>query len=146
MSFLFINKTLQCNNLKTRTVMNAKIAVFVICVEAITYYCVCVKRKTLYNCLCSSSSCDSASLIRNTGEFGAKSYFTDYRTANTINGFRDSSPVLKIHGCYQKTQRFEQRSIAIQVIQGTCSVLMKTTHFKQFSNAFILYILTRIVW
>ena len=62
--------------------------------------CVCVKRITLCNCLCSSSSCFSASLIRNIGEFGAKTYFTHHRTANTIHGFRDSFRVLKIHGCY----------------------------------------------
>ena len=37
MSFLFINKTLRLNNLKIRTIMNAKISVFVICVEAIMY-------------------------------------------------------------------------------------------------------------
>ena len=37
MSFLFINKTLRLNNLKTRTAMNAKISVFVVCVEAIIY-------------------------------------------------------------------------------------------------------------
>ena len=37
MSFLFINKTLRLNNLKTRTAMNAKISIFVICVEAIIY-------------------------------------------------------------------------------------------------------------
>ena len=37
MSFQFINKTLRLNNLKTRTAMNAKISVFVICVEAIIY-------------------------------------------------------------------------------------------------------------
>ena len=39
--------------------------------------CVCLKCITLCNCLC-SSSCFSASLIRNIGEFGAKNYFTDY--------------------------------------------------------------------
>ena len=37
MSFLFINKTLRLNNLKTRTTVNAKISVFVICLEAIIY-------------------------------------------------------------------------------------------------------------
>ena len=37
LSFLFINKTLQLNNLKTRTGMNAKMSVFVVCVEAIIY-------------------------------------------------------------------------------------------------------------
>ena len=46
-------------------------------------YCVCMKRITLCNCLYSSSSCFSASLIRNIAEFGAKNYFTDPRTANT---------------------------------------------------------------
>ena len=65
-------------------------------------FCVCVKRITLCNCLCfsSPSSCDFASVIRNIGKFGAKNYFTDHRTANTIYGFRDSVPVLKIHDCY----------------------------------------------
>ena len=37
MSFLFISKTLGLDNLKTRTVMNAKISMFVICVEAMIY-------------------------------------------------------------------------------------------------------------
>ena len=35
--FLFINSTLWLNNLKTRTVTNAKISVFVNCAEAIMY-------------------------------------------------------------------------------------------------------------
>ena len=34
---MFINKILQLNNSKTRTAMNAKIPVFVICIEAIIY-------------------------------------------------------------------------------------------------------------
>ena len=34
---MFINKTLRPDNLKTGTVMNAKISVFVICVEAIIH-------------------------------------------------------------------------------------------------------------
>ena len=46
-------------------------------------YCVCVKRITLCNCLCSSSRF-SASLIR---EFGAKNYFADHLTAKTIQLF-----------------------------------------------------------
>ena len=37
MSFLFINKILQFNILKTRTAINVKISVFAICVEAILY-------------------------------------------------------------------------------------------------------------
>ena len=37
MSFRFTSTTLRFSNLKTRTVMNAKISVFVICVEAIMY-------------------------------------------------------------------------------------------------------------
>ena len=67
-------------------------------------FCVCVKRMRLCHCLCSSSCCDSASLIRNIGGFAAKNYFTDHRIANTIHSFRDSVPVLKIHSCYQDTQ------------------------------------------
>ena len=39
LSFLFINNTLWLNNLKTRTAMNAKISLFIICVvEAITHH------------------------------------------------------------------------------------------------------------
>ena len=37
MYFLFVNKTLRLNNLKTKTDVNAKISVFVICVAAIIY-------------------------------------------------------------------------------------------------------------
>ena len=37
MTYLFINKTLSPNNLQIRTVINAKISVFVVCVEAIVY-------------------------------------------------------------------------------------------------------------
>ena len=37
LSFLFLNKTLRLNNLKTRTAMNGKISVFAICVEVIIY-------------------------------------------------------------------------------------------------------------
>ena len=33
-----MNKTLRLNNLKTRRAMNAKILVFLICVEAIMYF------------------------------------------------------------------------------------------------------------
>ena len=39
-------------------------------------------------------------LCQNIGKFEAKNYFTDHRTANTIYGFRDSVPVLKIRDCY----------------------------------------------
>ena len=35
--FFVINKTLRLNNLKTRTAMNAKISLFVICAKAIIY-------------------------------------------------------------------------------------------------------------
>ena len=55
--------------------------------------------KTFGNCLC-SSSCDSASLIQNIREFGAKNYFIDHQTANTIHSFRDSVLFLKKQGCY----------------------------------------------
>ena len=76
-------------------------------------FCVCVKRVTICNFLCPFSSCDSASVIQNIGGFGAKNYFTNHRTDNTIHGFRDSVPVLKIHSCYYDTQKFEQLSIPI---------------------------------
>ena len=69
-----------------------------------TSCCVCVKRITFCNCLCSSSSssCFSAKVIRNIEEFGAKNYFTDHRTANTIQSFRDSFLVFKICDCQNR--------------------------------------------
>ena len=48
LSFLFINKTLQLNNLKTRTAMNGKISVFVICVKVIIYLLI----YHLHDCTC----------------------------------------------------------------------------------------------
>ena len=86
------------------------------CKPQLAYYCVCVKRITLCNCLCSSSSCFSASAIRNIGELRAKSYFTDHQKANTIHSFTDSVPVRRIYNCYQNTQTFEQLCISTQAI------------------------------
>ena len=62
-------------------------------------FCVSVKRITLYNDPCSSSPSTrvSDSLIQNIEDFGAKNYFTDYRTANKIHGLINSVLVLKIH-------------------------------------------------
>ena len=73
---------------------------------------------------CPENSCGSASLPWNIREFGAKCFLTDHETANSMDGFRDSFLVLKIHGCYQNTKKLEQLSISIQAIQGNCSVLM----------------------
>ena len=50
----------------------------------------------------SHSSRGFASVIWNIGKFGAKNYFTAHRTGNTIYGFRDLVPVLKIRDCYLK--------------------------------------------
>ena len=47
--FLFINKTLRLNNLKTRTVMNMKISVFVICVKAIIYLLLYIMHECTFN-------------------------------------------------------------------------------------------------
>ena len=58
------------------------------------------------------------------------------KLCSTVHGFRDSVPVLKVHGlrdsvsilkvygCYKDTQKFEQRFIPVQAIQGDYSVLM----------------------
>ena len=44
LSFLFVNKTVRLNNLKTRTAVNAKILVLAFCVEGsyICYYIICM--------------------------------------------------------------------------------------------------------
>ena len=49
LSFLFINKSLRVNNLKTRIAMNAKISVFVICVEVIVYLSLCNLHDCTFN-------------------------------------------------------------------------------------------------
>ena len=64
----------------------------------------------LCNSLRSSSSCDFNPEYQNSGEFGAKGYFTDHRTAKKILGFRDSFLALKIRQCYSDTQTNEQFS------------------------------------
>ena len=48
-------------------------------------YYVCLKSKML--CICRFSSSSSLRLFRNIGEFGAKKYFTDNQTADTIKLF-----------------------------------------------------------
>ena len=76
---------------------------YIIILQVYVIYIKLTYRITLCNCLCSSSSPSSrdfASVIRNIGKFGAKNYFTDHGTANTIDPFRHSFPVLKKHGCY----------------------------------------------
>ena len=60
---------------------------FLLRITQYTPFCVCMKGKTLCDCLRFSSCCDFASLIRNIGEFGAKNYFTGHRTSNTIKLF-----------------------------------------------------------
>ena len=57
------------------------------------------------SCSLSSPSRDFASVFWNIKKFGEKNYFTDHQTANTIQGFRDSVPALKIHQRYEDTQK-----------------------------------------
>ena len=47
------------------------------------FYCICLRSITLCNSLAICFLLSSR-LLRNIGEFGAKIYFTDYRTANAI--------------------------------------------------------------
>ena len=100
-------------------------------------YCVCVKRITLCNWLFFFLFF-FVSFIQNMGKFGAKNYFADHRIANTILGFRDSFPVLKIRenltNCPFVSKRYKM----------TITVCL-CNHFKQFSDVFMLYILTQIV-
>ena len=63
-----------------------------------------------------TSCCFCGSTLRNIGKLRAKSYFADHERANTIHGFTDSVPILKIYNCYQDMQTFEQLSISTQAI------------------------------
>lgn len=100
----------------------------------------------LCNSLRSSSSCDFNPEYQNSGEFGAKGYFTDHRTAKKILGFRDSFLALKIRQCYSDTQTNEQfspiQAIATKRLQ---CVDVNRSLKTSISKVFILFILTQIV-
>ena len=70
-----------------KTVVIVVVVVVNVLFSIIPDFCVYVKRITLCNCLCSSSSSSFsrkfASVIRNIGKFGGKTYFTDHGTGNT---------------------------------------------------------------
>ena len=93
-----------------------------------TFCCVCVKRITLCNCLCSFSSCFSASLIRNIGEFGAKNYFTDHRTGNTIQLF---VPIERKLFWFILFQNKPQRRVIPYRLLDKCSHLFICTLLKE---------------
>ena len=64
------------------------------------------------------SACKSANHLAFAGflhplwEFAARKYFTDHDTPYTIDGFRDSILVCKIHDCYCRIRtNFEQHVI-----------------------------------
>ena len=65
-------------------------------------YGVCLKNKTLCIWRFSPFSSSFPRFLRSIGEFGAKKYFTDHHTPNTIHDFRDSFPVRKMHDSRRK--------------------------------------------
>ena len=74
------------NTKYTKSLRQTKHDLFIMTVSFFYFiHCVCVKRITLCNCLCSSSCCFSASFIQNIGEFGATNYFTDHWRANKFS-------------------------------------------------------------
>ena len=113
--------------------------------------CVCVKRITLCNCLCSSpsSSHDFASVIRNIGKFGAKNYFTDHQEPDAIYYFWYLPlpvPVLKIYDRYSDTQKFGQNPLTIQAIASYKARTDVNNLLQTVLKHFRLCILTQIVW
>ena len=113
-------------------------------ISPLNIFCVCVKRITLCNCLCSSSSCFSASVIRNIVEFGAKSYFTDHWTANTIHGFRDLVPALKYTTVIRIRKNWSNFPF-LQAIPRWEQCVDVNNPLQTISKHFKLYILTPIV-
>ena len=52
-------------------------------------------------------------------ESGAKKYFLDHHTHNTMRGFRDSLPVRNIYGCYSRiSKKFKEYLNFIQAMQA----------------------------
>ena len=65
-------------------------------------FCVCVKRRALCNCLCSSSLSSprhSSVLSGISGNSEQKTILQTTEQPIQFRVFRDSVPVLKIHGC-----------------------------------------------
>ena len=97
------------------------------------FNCVCVKYKTFCNCLCSSSS-NSTGLIRNIGKFGAKNYFIDYRTANTVQLFVSMKEIFFGSILYQnkaQQRRMPQRLLDKQSHLFICISLKQTSSSGQ---------------
>ena len=89
----------------------------------------CLKSKTLCIC-CFFQTSSSTRLLRNIRELGAKAYFTD--TPNTIDGFRDSGPVPKMHHCYWKIKISNISFLTIQAMQAITISRWKQTTSKSF--------------
>ena len=70
MSLLFINKNLQLNNLKTRIAMNAKISVFVVCIETI----ICLLLYNLDDCTFKDTQREKAPLNQNSSTYKKYEY------------------------------------------------------------------------
>ena len=114
--------------------------------EIISAYCVCVKRITPCNCLCSSSSsCFSASVIQNIREFGSKNCF--YRPSNSIiHGFRDHFHSLKYSTVIRIRKNLSNSvSIATQAITKREQCVDVSNPLQTVFEHFKLYLLYQIV-
>ena len=73
-----------CNSIRVGTFMYVRLFQW----YSFLIFCVCLKSKMLYNCLCSSFFHHFSGITENSNcEFGAQKYFTDHMTANTIQLF-----------------------------------------------------------
>ena len=110
-------------------------------VETLKYRCVCQPRSEKFNIVNNdhghTQKCDFCDSL-------GKTNFTDHHTLNTINGFRDSVLVCKMHDCYCTIRKnFEKNLLLIRPSHQIkrCRRLqwldyMKTNHFKMLLNVF----------
>ena len=121
LSFLFINKTLRLNNLKSRTAMNAKISVFIICVEAIIYL-------LLYNLHDCTFKCLLKSIMKMQNLHKTKHFLRNRRFGCFFCGYYlKCTPVLK------KLRRRFLKSVLFYVsIIPHCGIILTWNPFKRF--------------
>ena len=127
MSFLLISKALQLNNLKTRTAMNAKISVFVICVEGILYL-------SLYNLHDCIFKIWKVARCSNSKSFFGKVLITWNRWV--INNMELYHRIIKL--CKKELARtvslYSRGLWCVWILSGFCWWMWMITYWKVFSK------------
>ena len=110
----------------------------------ICFYCVCMQCKTFFSCL-HSSSCGSASLIRNIGEFGAKNILQTIEQLMQYMILEIQSWSLKYMFVIKIRKNLSNFPLLSKRYKAMTVCWRKKTP-QTVLNVCIKYILTQIVW